>query len=217
MAPRRKKPRRYLPAVIFVLCVAVIGASAIVLVRRFLNSAPGIPKPVVQEIHIIRPPPPPPDLPPPPPPPPEQKVDIPQPQKQPAPTPSNEPPPSAQLGLDAQGGAGSDAFGLVGRPGGRDLLGAGGSAYLWYAGVIKDSILSALQNDPAIRNGSYKVSVRLWLRNDGTVSRFSLLQSTGNHDRDKALEQALSQITRLSQPPPAGTPEPITIQIVTHS
>ncbi len=216
MAAKRKKSRRYLPAVIVVFCVTVVGGSTVVLMRRFLNSAPGIPKPVVQEIHIIRPPPPPPDLPPPPPPPPEQKVDIPQPQKQPDPTPSNEPPPSDQLGLDAQGGAGGDAFGLVGRPGGRDLLGAGGNAYVWYASVIKDDILTALQNDPAIRNGSYKVSVRFWLRNDGTVSRFSLLQSTGSRARDQALEHALSQIARISQPPPAGTPEPITLEIQAH-
>ncbi len=216
MAAKRKKPRRHLPALIVVLCVSVVGVATVMLMRRFLASAPGIPKPVVQEIHIIRPPPPPPDLPPPPPPPPEEKVDIPQPQKQPDPTPSSEPPPGDQLGLDAQGGAGSDAFGLVGRPGGRDLLGTGGDAYVWYAGVIKDDILHALQSDPAIRNGSYRVDVRLWLRDDGTVSRFSLLQSTGSRARDEALEHALSQIMRISRPPPAGTPEPITLEIQAH-
>ncbi len=216
MAARRKSRSRYLPAVIVALCVATIGAGAIRLVRSVLNGPPSFPKQSVQEIHLIRPPPPPPDLPPPPPPPPEQKVDIPQPQKQPDPTPSNEPPPSNELGLDAQGGAGSDAFGLVGHPGGRDLLGAGGSAYLWYAGVIKDDILSALQNDPSIRNGSYKVSVRLWLRDDGTVRSFDLLQSTGDRERDRALERRISAITRISQPPPAGTPEPITLEIEAH-
>lgn len=213
MAARRKKKKRYLPAAIVALCVAAIGITMVVLVRNIISSPPSIPKQVVQQIHIIRPPPPPPDLPPPPPPPPEEKVDIPQPQKQPDPTPSNEPPPSDQLGLDAQGGAGGDAFGLVGRPGGRDLLATGGNAVAWYAGVIKGDILSALQDDPDIRKGSYTVSVRLWVRDDGTVSRFSLLQSTGSRERDKALAHAFSQITRISQPPPAGTPEPITLEI----
>lgn len=216
MVVRRKKRRRYLPLAIVALCFAVVGSGMIVVVRRFLSSPPGIPKPVVQEIHIIRPPPPPPNLPPPPPPPPQEKVEIPQPQKQPDPTPSNEPPPSNLLGLDAQGSGDGDAFGLVGRPGGRDLLGTGGNAIAWYAGVIKNDILSALQDDPAIRKGSYKVSVRLWLRDDGTVSRCSLLQSTGDRERDKDLQHKLSQITRISQAPPAGTPEPITLEIDAH-
>jgi protein TonB len=197
--------------------VSLAGVGALALVRGILSGAPGQQKKVVQEIHVIRPPPPPPDLPAPPPPPPEEKVDIPDPQQRPDPTPSNDPPPSQQLGLDTEGGAGGDAFGLLGNKGGRGLIGGGGgSVYMWYAGVLKNDILSLLQDDPEIRKGSYRVSVKLWVRNDGTVERFRLAESTGDRARDKEFEKKLSELTRISQAPPADTPQPITVQITTH-
>jgi periplasmic protein TonB len=217
LAARKRKKTRYVPVIIVGLGVITIASGAVALVRTFLNSAPNPPKQVIQTVQLIRPPPPPPDLPPPPPPPPEEKVDMQEPQKQPDPTPSNQPPPSQQLGLDAAGSAGADAFGLAARPGGRDITAVGGSAYLWYAGIMKNDILSLLQDDPEIRNGAYTVSVRLWLKSDGTVQRFKLAQSTGDKRRDRELEKRLSQLSRISQPPPADTPEPITIEIVTHT
>jgi protein TonB len=212
---KRKKKNRHLPVVIIGVCVTLVGAGAFALVRSFLTGTPPEPKKIVQEVHIIRPPPPPPDLPPPPPPPPEEKVDDITPEK-PDPTPSNDPPPGEQLGLDAAGTSGTDGFGLAARPGGRDLLASGGSAYKWYAGVLKDDILSLLQDDPEIRKGQYTVSVKLWVRNDGSVERFSLAESTGDKQRDKALEKRLSELTHISQAPPADTPEPITVQIATR-
>jgi outer membrane biosynthesis protein TonB len=51
------------------------------------------------------------------------------------------------------------------------------------------------------------------LRQDGTVERARLAQSTGDPTRDKAIEAFLSRLTRISQPPPAGTPQPISIHI----
>ena len=84
----------------------------------------------------------PPETEPPPPPPPEEKVDLAEPE--PEPQPSNDPPPGEQLGLDAEGAAGADGFGLAARPGGRDLLASGGSAYAWYAGLLKSEILDRL-------------------------------------------------------------------------
>jgi protein TonB len=213
---RNSRARRYLPAALIALIVPLIGLGAFAFIRGVLSGAPVHPKQVVQEIHVIRPPPPPPDAPPPPPPPPEEKVDVTEPEKPPDPTPSNEPPPSEQLGLDAAGGAGGDAFGLVGRQGGRDLLASGGSAYTWYAGILKNDILDLLQDAEEMRRGSYTVSVRLWLRDDGTVERYRVVQSTGNRERDQMLEKKLGQLTRISQPPPADTPEPITVEIRTR-
>lgn len=210
------KRRRYIPLLAVGLSVLVVAGGAFALVRKFLNSTPSPPKQLVQQIQLIRPPPPPPDLPPPPPPPPEEKVDVPEPPQQPDQTPS-EPPPGDQLGLDAAGTAGGDAFGLAARPGGRDLVGSGGSAYVWYTGTLKNDIMSLLQNDPAVQKGSYSVSVRLWLKTDGTIERFSLLGSTGDRSRDKALEKKLATLSRSSQTPPAGMPEIVTLEIVTRS
>jgi len=214
LSPARRKRRRVLVAVLGV-CLTAGGVATIALVRTFLNGAPPQPKKVVQEIHVIRPPPPPPDLPPPPPPPPEEKVtEVDQPR--PDPNPSNEPPPSEQLGLDAEGSAGGDAFGLLGNKGGRDLLGSGGSAAAWYGGVIKDALLELLGNDKMARSGQYSVDVKIWVREDGTVERWRIVHSSGNPEKDRAIENALSHLTRIPQPPPAEVPQPIVMRIVSH-
>lgn len=212
-----KKPSRRLLALLLCIFVPVLGGSTIALVRMILNSTPVAPKKVIQEVHLIRPPPPPPDQPPPPPPPPEEKVDVPEPQNEPDPTPSNEPPPSEQLGLDAEGSAGGDAFGLAAHKGGRDLLGTGGSAFAWYAGLLKNEISERLGNEKQARSGEYSVVVRVWVRDDGTIDRVRIVQGSGDRERDRAIESALSKLTRLSQAPPADMPQPISLRIVSRA
>jgi protein TonB len=184
--------------------------------RAYLASSPGPTKKVVQEIQVIRPPPPPPDTPPPPPPPPKEEVEVhDQQQPPPDPTPSNQPPPG-DLGVDADGTGSGDGFGLVGRKGGRDLLASGGSAMGWYAGVIKNEIQERLSNEQQVHSGAFNLSVRIWVRPDGTVERIKLMGSTGNAERDRAIEGALNGVRKLSQAPPAGMPQPITIKIVSR-
>jgi len=211
----RAQKFRFLPVAVLGVLVLLLGGGAFWLIRHFLNSAPPAQKKVVQEIHVIRPPPPPPDVPPPPPPPPEEEVKVNEPP--PEPTPNNEPPPAEQLGLDAAGGAGSDGFGLVGRPGGRDLLASGGSAYAWYAGLLKNEILNRLQDDKDARKGSYSVLVRVWLKSDGSIERVALAQSSGDRERDRAIEQALSRISRVAQAPPPDMPQPVSLRIVSRA
>jgi protein TonB len=209
------KKYRSLPIVALAVVAVSLGAGAVTLVRNIISSAPAPQKKIVQEIQLIRPPPPPPDLPPPPPPPPEEKIDLATPpDQQPDPTPSNEPPPTEQLGLDAEGGAGGDAFGLVGHKGGRDLLGTGGSAFAWYAGLLKGEVLSQLSDDAKLRNGAYSVVVKIWVKEDGTVVRVQLAQSSGDPNRDRAIEADLARVTHLSQAPPADMPQPISLRIV---
>ena len=216
MADRAKPspPRTF--AIGAVLIVLLFGVGAVWFIRHMIATAASPAKKVVQEIHVIRPPPPPPDTPPPPPPPPEEKVDVHDPEPQPDPTPSNEPPPAEQLGLDAEGGAGGDGFGLVGRKGGRDLLASGGSAYAWYAGVLKSEIADRLQDEAGVRKGSYSVLVKVWVRADGTIERVKLAQSTGDRERDRALEAAMERI-RISQAPPADMPQPVSFRIVSRA
>jgi protein TonB len=213
----RAKPSSVRPAALIAALVLVVGGGAIWFIHHVVTTADPPPKKVVQEIRVIRPPPPPPDAPPPPPPPPDEEVAANDPEPQPDPTPSNEPPPSEQLGLDAEGGAGSDGFGLVGRKGGRDLLASGGSAFAWYAGVLKSEIMDRLQDEASLRKGSYSVLVRVWVRADGTIERVQLPQSTGDRDRDRLLESALQRIGRISQSPPADMPQPVSLRIVSRA
>jgi len=209
---RRRRRRRYVPMVLLGLVISIIGAGTFAMMRSFLKSPVPAQKQVIQEVHLIRPPPPPPDLPPPPPP--EEKVDVPQPK--PDPTQPNQPPPGQQLGLDADANGGGDAFGLLANKGGRDLLAGGGSAYAWYAALLKDEILSQLNGDTSARRGEYALIVQVWVRGDGSIDRVRVAQGSGDRARDQAIEQALSRLGRLNQAPPADMPEPISLRIVSR-
>jgi protein TonB len=212
---RKSWLKRNLPILALGLTVTLVGTGAYALLRSFLRAGSAHPQQVVQQIQLIRPPPPPPNLPPPPPPPPEVKVHIPTPEKQPAPT--DHPPPAPSLGLDAKGGSGSDAFGLVGRPGGQDIIGEGGSAFTWYAGLLKDEIVNQLGAEPNARSNSYSVVISVWVGDDGTIQRVEIAKSSGDSQRDQSIQTALTRLGRLSQPPPADMPEPITLRIVSHT
>lgn len=213
---RAAQKYRFLPLFALGLAVIVATAGLVWLMRSVLSGTPAPQKQLVQEVRIIRPPPPP-ETEPPPPPPPEEEVDVPEPESQPDPTPSDEPPPGEQLGLDAEGTAGGDGFGLVGRKGGRDLLASGGSAYAWYADLVKGEILSRLEDETVARRGSYSVVVRVWLSSDGTIERYRLAQSTGDPQRDRAIEQALGRVGRISRAPPPDLPQPVNLRIISRA
>ncbi len=216
MAKSVSRRKRYVTRIIVAAVVVIFCIGVVVLLRGVVSGGAPPVKKVVQEIHVIRPPPPPPDLPPPPPPPPEEKVDIPDPQEKPDPTPSKDPPAGEKLGLDAEGTAGGDAFGLLGNKGGRELVGSGGSAFAWYAGLLKNQILDALDGEQKARSGGYSVVVRVWVRVDGTIDRVNIVQSSGDRERDRVIEAALARMGRLSQAPPADMPEPISLRIVSR-
>ncbi len=199
------------------LCTTAVGVGAFALIRSFVVDGTPQPKLVVEQIHLIRPPPPPPPPDTPPPPPPlEEKVNIPDPHQEPDPTPSNEPPPAANLGLDAEGGAGGDAFGLVGNKGGREITATGGSAFAWYAGLLRDQILNELNLDKNVRSGNYRVMLRAWLGEDGAVERMEILHGSGDANRDRAIEMDLQHVKRLPQARPTGMPSVVSFEIVAH-
>lgn len=213
MAKPPSRKFRHLPVIAFAILATFLGVGVLSYVRGLISDAPAATKKVVQEIHVIRPPPPPPDEPPPPPPPPEEKVNVPDPQNKPDPTPTNEPPPSEHLGLDAEGAAGGDAFGLVGNKGGRELIGGGGgNAYAWCAGQLQSEIRESLETESGARSGNYSATVRVWVRG-GTIERVRVEQSSGDRKRDQVLEAATSRTNRLPQGCPSDMPQSITFRI----
>jgi len=209
----RKRSRSRAPLIIVSVCVSVVGMGAFALVHSFVTSATAPTKPVVQQIQLIRPPPPPPP-PETPPPPPEEKVTVQDPQPKPDPTPSNDPPPSQQLGLDTEGGAGGDAFGLVGNKGGRDITATGGSAFAWYAGLLKDQILAELSQDKNVRSGNYRISLKVWMGDDGSIKRTEIVRGSGDADRDRAIESDLQRLKRIPQARPIGMPDVVSFEVV---
>jgi len=201
---------RVLLGVVGVGLVGLMAAGIHALVKG-AKSPPGR---QVQVVQIIRPPPPPPEEPPPPPP---EKVDEPLPQEQPEPSPSNDASPSEQLGLDAEGGAGGDAFGLAARKGGHDLVGTGGAVFAWYTQQLKDIIVDRFAADRELRAKRFSIVVRVWVGADGQVQNARLASSSGSREIDGAIEAALGRLGRLREPPPIEMPQPISLRIVSHS
>jgi periplasmic protein TonB len=200
------------------LVVAVVILGLIWFVRVMMTAKIDKPKrETAQIVKLIRPPPPPPE-PPPPPPPPEEKIDEPLPQDTPTPEPAqDEAPPAAEsLGLDAEGVAGADGFGLAARKGGRELLSGGGSAFAWYTSMLKDSIVNVLSEDERIRRGSYQVTVRVWLSRTGDVEKIKLASTSGDRELDRAIERSLEKMAKVREAPPIEMPQPITLRILSR-
>ena len=211
---------RYLPRLIAGGVLLSVTLGMVIFVRHMLSGDVPHGKKTVQQITLLQPPPPPP---PPPkieekPPEPEVKEEVkqepPEPQEQDA---ADEPPPGADLGLDAEGGAGGDAFGLVGKKGGRDLIGGGGgSRFGWYSTIVQRDILDLLGDVARVRSQRYSVMVKLWINAEGRVTRAELLSSSGNKEVDHSLTTALADLHQLSERPPDDLPQPVKLRITSR-
>ena len=168
---------------------------------------------LVQTIQVIRPPPPPPpDQPPPPPP---EKTEQPLPKDEPDPPPDQQPDqaPDQPLGVDAEGSAGGDAFGLAARRGGADLIGGTGTApYAWYTNRMRDEIKDRLAA-AACAKAKGALTTRIVIAADGRVKQIKLITTTGNQQVDECVDKALASITSLGEPPPL-MPEAVNLRVV---
>lgn len=210
--PPSERVRRLVPVLAGAVIVAIVVAGLIWLVVDMQKTPDGPKRQVAQVVQIVRPPPPPPE--PPPPPPPEEKIEEPLEQETPEEAPPEESQAAEQLGLDAEGVAGADGFGLAARKGGRDLLGTGTAAFAWYTSSLKDRILEFLSDDERIRKGKYQVTVSVWVRNDGTIEQIKLRSTSGDEKLDKAIEETLRNMQRAQEAPPLEMPQPVTLRIV---
>jgi protein TonB len=179
---------------------------------------------VVQQIAVLRPPPPPP------PPKPEEKPPEPEIQKQEVKLPDPETPPtprpqdalpSPDLGVDAAGTGNGDSFGLVGRPGGKDITtigggGGGGDRFRWYAGQVQGEIQKVLAKNNKLRGVEFKAVVKLWLAADGRLQRSELSGSSGNAETDELIKLALADMPPLRESPPSDMPQPIRLRITSR-
>jgi TonB family protein len=182
-------------------------------------------KRVLEQIAVKLVPPPPPPPPPkvePPPEPPKmvEEQQIEQPVEQPDNQPQTEAPPPGPLALDAQGGGAGDAFGLAARPGGRDLLlgsGTGGTGFGnrfgAYARLMQDQIGRRLDEDEKLDSSRFRATVRIWLTEAGQVEKVELTRTTGDEMIDSLIQQALSSMPKMPEPPPREMPQPVIVRI----
>jgi outer membrane biosynthesis protein TonB len=132
-------------------------------------------------------------------------------------------PPGDELGLDADGAAGADGFGLKAKKGGRALIGGSSGQgallrkYAWYTRIIKDDIRKEVRNyldkNGGIPEGvNCKVILRISLDSEGKIISYKIYDACGHQDVDDAIATVLDS-HQLSEPPPEGMPKTIKLKI----
>jgi TonB family protein len=221
---KKKQWLRYLPVALGGVLALLIAVGVYFL--KDLFQKPAQVKKQVQQITVVQPPPPPPPPPEVKPPEPEvkeEKIEEPKPEPEPEPEAKQEdaPPPGEELGVDGEGGAGSDAFGLVGKKGGRGLIGGGGgNAIIWYGGQISKGLekeLDHLLETGRSRQAGYSVLLNVWVDDSGRVNRVELNSSSGKPEVDGEIKTALARLSfSLQKPPPEDMPQPLKIRFTSR-
>ena len=132
------------------------------------------------------------------------------------------------LGVDAQGTAGSDSFGLVGKKGGRSLIAGGpegigtGSLLTKFAGYtqivtveLRKKVMKLLDEEGRIPKGKFQTVVRVSIDTNGKVTDYRIIGSSGNNKMDDAVNRSLHTF-RISEPPPDGMPRTMDIKIMSQ-
>lgn len=138
------------------------------------------------------------------------------------------------LGVDAAGRGGPDAFGLVGKRGGRDITmlgsatvgpgsgGGGGSGhgtggpmakFAAYGMMLKDFLTTELNKHNDLRTANYEVVVAIVITHDGRITRTGIEKSTGVPKMDEAVRAALAGSPAMAMFPPTDLPQPVHIKI----
>lgn len=203
--------------------VGVVAAMAVI-TMSFLTKGKSGKRQTVQQIAILRPPPPPPPPKPEKQPEPEmkkQEVKLPEPNKAPEPQKAEAPPPGPDLGVDAKGDGSGDSFGLVGKPGGKDITtigggGGGGSRFTWYAGLVQGEIQKVLSREKKLRGAEFKAVVNVWVSAEGKMQRAELAGSSGDSQTDELLKLALAEMPSIREVPPPEMPQPIRLRITSR-
>jgi protein TonB len=221
MSGKKKSLRSRLPVIAGLLFMALFTAGVIWMVKGFIENAEPPEKNRVQQISLVKPPPPKPEekLPEP-----EKMEEVPKEevvQLDAPPTPDQPPdegpPPGEQLGLDADGSAGGDGFGLAARKGGRDIttLGGGGDRLAWFSKRISRQLEDELKRAKALQGKDYQIVAQLWFDVGGGVTRVRLDKSSGNSELDEALRREMQSVT-LRDPLPDDMPQPVKLRVVSR-
>lgn len=204
-----RKLRRHAPVLVGAALLLILTLAVWFGLSKVLDGGGAKTKKMVQQISLIKPPPPPP------PPkveekPPEPKVKEEVKIDEPPPKNDDQPPPGKDLGIDANGSGGGDGFGLIGRKGGRDLLGS--DRFGWYGSQVKSGIYDALMGEDCTRQARYSVVVKVWLVASGKVQRVELEGSSGNPEIDSCITRALPGV-QVADAPPEDLPQPVRIRV----
>jgi hypothetical protein len=210
-------------ALVAVLFIAVVAFGVKVLIS---DDGPKR-KRQVQMVTLVKPPPPPKIKEKPPEPEVKKKEEVIEPEPEPEPEPADDQsqddtPPGDDLGLDADGGAGTDGFGLKGKKGGRALIGGGlgkGSLlrkYAWYTRIIQEELRKQVYDhmnaNGGVPKGSCQNVVNIRLDAAGNIVDYKIHDPCSDLQVNEAIKVVL-QNARISEPPPADMPRTLRLKI----
>lgn len=151
----------------------------------------------------------------------EQEMEEPEPEPMDDQT-GDEPPPGQDLGLDADGTGGSDAFGLKAKKGARSIIGGQYSdtsllrKYAWYTTIIQKELRTKvnkyMEENGGIPDGNLKAIVEITLDDAGNILSFDISDSSGNKQMDEAVLASL-KTAKISEPPPVNMPKTVKLKI----
>ena len=148
---------------------------------------------------------------------PEKPKEEPKPAEQKAP--DEKPASDKPLGVDAEGTAGSDGFGLAANKGGRDILSTGtgtGSGAAYYTGLLQRSFFEAMSRNRKVLKDEFRVVVRVWFTDDGKVTKADIVTGSGNAATDDLIRVTLLDMNPLKDVPPSAM-RPIQLRLSNRS
>ncbi|MGQ9861612.1 MAG: energy transducer TonB [Thiobacillaceae bacterium] len=219
--------RRRLPALVGGLFMLLFTAGVVLMVQSFIEKGDKPERPRVQHISLVKPPPP---SEPPKPPEPEKleeqqnREEVKLEEAQPAPEQAQDqaeddgPPRGVQLGVDAEGVAGGDAFGLAARKGGRDITtlgtgGGGGDRQAWYARQIARHFEEGLRRAKGLNGNAYNVLLNVWFDDAGRVRQVRLALGSGDVEVDRLIQEEIHNLPPLRESLPEDLPQPVRIRV----
>jgi hypothetical protein len=78
-----------------------------------------------------------------------------------------------------------------------------------FAQLLLGRIARAIQHDPVAGRGSYEVTLRIWLDQEGAIIRSEVMNATSQSDGVKAAIAKAIHGLGANQPPPTNMPQPI--------
>ena len=129
------------------------------------------------------------------------------------------------LGVEGEGEAGFDSFGLRAKRGGRDILldaphGRGPGDVLGYkvfANKLAAEIATQLRGVPELRSSTYALHVRVWVDDGGRIARCELLGGSGQRQVDTAVQRELTRSDVCVGAPPPDFPNPVVLEVRSKS
>ena len=132
-------------------------------------------------------------------------------------------PAAGALSLNEAGTSGTDAFGLGGNPGGRELLLTGGGGggnpnarFLQFASQLQQHVEAQLNELPELKRSCYTVAVEIRVAAGGSMENVRIHTSSGDPALDSRIRTALAQIAPISAVPPSDMPWPVGLKLISH-